>query len=61
MSGVTHLANAALLQANPQRAARLFFDDARVHIELPAAQVTVMVPGEVTVYLRAFDRLAPRR
>jgi hypothetical protein len=34
------------------------FDDARVHVELLAAQVTVTVPGEVIVYLRAFDRLA---
>ena len=34
------------------------FDDARVHIELLAAQVTVTVPGEVIVYLRAFDQLA---
>lgn len=33
------------------------FDDARVHIELLAAQVTVTAPGEVIVYLRAFDQL----
>jgi transcriptional regulator with XRE-family HTH domain len=34
------------------------FDDRRVHVELLSAQVTVTVPGEVVVYLRAFDRLA---
>lgn len=34
------------------------FDDSRVHVELLSAQVTVTVPGEVVVYLRAFDRLA---
>jgi transcriptional regulator with XRE-family HTH domain len=34
------------------------FDDARVHVELLSAQVTVTVPGEIVVYLRAFDRLA---
>lgn len=34
------------------------FDDARVHVELLSAQVTVTVPGEVVVYLRAFDQLA---
>jgi len=34
------------------------FDDARVHVELLAAQVTVTVPGDVVVYLRAFDQLA---
>ena len=34
------------------------FDDARVHAELLAAQVTVTVPGEIVVYLRAFDHLA---
>lgn len=34
------------------------FDDARVHVELLSAQVTVTVPGEIVVYLRAFDHLA---
>ena len=34
------------------------FDDARVHVETLTAQVTVTAPGEVVVYLRAFDRLA---
>ena len=34
------------------------FDDARVHIELLSAQVTVTAPGEVTLYLRAFDKLS---
>lgn len=34
------------------------FDDARVHVELLAAQVTITVPGEVVMYLRAFDQLA---
>ena len=34
------------------------FDDAQVHVELLAAQVTVTVPGEVILYLRAFDKLA---
>ena len=35
------------------------FDDTRVHVETLTAQVTVTVPGEVIVYLRAFDELAP--
>ncbi len=34
------------------------FDDARVHVELLSAQVTVTVPSEVVLYLRAFDKLA---
>jgi transcriptional regulator with XRE-family HTH domain len=34
------------------------FDDTRVHVELLSAQVTLTVPGEVTQYLRAFERLA---
>lgn len=34
------------------------FDDAAVHVELLSAQVTVTVPGEIVVYLRAFDELA---
>ena len=34
------------------------FDDARVHVELLSAQVTVTAPGEITLYLRAFDKLA---
>lgn len=34
------------------------FDDAQVHVELLSAQVTVTVPREVTLYLRAFDKLA---
>jgi transcriptional regulator with XRE-family HTH domain len=34
------------------------FDDVRVHVELLSAQVTVTAPGEVTLYLRAFDKLA---
>ncbi len=33
------------------------FDDARVHVELLSAQVTVTVPGDVILYLRAFDKL----
>jgi transcriptional regulator with XRE-family HTH domain len=34
------------------------FDDATVHVELLSAQVTVTAPGEIVVYLRAFDQLA---
>lgn len=34
------------------------FDDARVHVELLSAQVTVTVPSEIVLYLRAFERLA---
>lgn len=34
------------------------FDDARVHVELLSAQVTLTAPGEVILYLRAFDQLA---
>jgi hypothetical protein len=33
------------------------FDDARVHVELLAARVTVTAPSELDVYLRAFTRL----
>jgi Domain of unknown function (DUF5753) len=33
------------------------FDDARVHVKLLSAQVTVTAPGEVVIYLRAFERL----
>jgi transcriptional regulator with XRE-family HTH domain len=34
------------------------FDDSTVHVELLSAQVTVTVPGEIVIYLRAFDQLA---
>jgi transcriptional regulator with XRE-family HTH domain len=34
------------------------FDDATVHVELLSALVTVTAPGEIVVYLRAFDQLA---
>jgi len=34
------------------------FDDNRVHIELLSAQVTVTVPSEIVLYVRAFERLA---
>jgi len=34
------------------------FDDARVRVELLSAQVTVTAPGEITLYARAFDKLA---
>ncbi len=34
------------------------FDDDRVHVELLSAQVTVTAPSEVTLYVRAFERLA---
>ena len=34
------------------------FDDERVHIELLSAQVTVTAPSEITLYVRAFERLA---
>jgi hypothetical protein len=34
------------------------FDDTTVHVETLTAQVTVTAPGEVVVYLRAFDQLA---
>ncbi len=33
------------------------FDDARVHVELLTAQVTVIAPGEVRDYLKAFTEL----
>jgi hypothetical protein len=47
-------------QARPMWTLEAFniFDDARVHVELLSAQVTVTAPGEVIVYLRAFDQLA---
>lgn len=47
-------------QARPMWTLEAFnaFDDARVHVELLSAQVTVTAPGDVVVYLRAFDRLA---
>jgi hypothetical protein len=34
------------------------FDDERVSVELLSAQVTVTAPSEVTLYVRAFERLA---
>lgn len=34
------------------------FDDERVHVELLSAHVTVTAPGEITLYVRAFERLA---
>jgi transcriptional regulator with XRE-family HTH domain len=34
------------------------FDDSRVHVELLSAQVTVTAPSEITLYVRAFERLA---
>jgi hypothetical protein len=34
------------------------FDDERVIIELLSAQVTVTAPSEITLYVRAFERLA---
>lgn len=34
------------------------FDDERVHVELLSAQVTVTAPSEITLYVRAFDKLA---
>jgi transcriptional regulator with XRE-family HTH domain len=34
------------------------FDDARVHVELLSAQVTVTAPSEITLYVRAFEKLA---
>lgn len=34
------------------------FDDARVHVELLSAQVTVTAPTEVALYLHAFGKLA---
>lgn len=34
------------------------FDDSRVHVELLSAQVTVTVPSEIVLYVRAFERLS---
>jgi transcriptional regulator with XRE-family HTH domain len=34
------------------------FDNERVHVELLSAQVTVTAPSEITLYVRAFDKLA---
>ena len=34
------------------------FDDYRVHVELLSAQVTVTAPSEITLYVRAFEKLA---
>jgi len=36
----------------------IVFDDARVDVELLSALVTVTAPGEITLYARAFDKLA---
>ncbi|GAA1500279.1 helix-turn-helix transcriptional regulator [Streptomyces synnematoformans] len=33
------------------------FDDQRVHVELLSAQITVTSPGEITLYLKAFEEL----
>ncbi|HLK02513.1 MAG TPA: helix-turn-helix transcriptional regulator [Streptosporangiaceae bacterium] len=34
------------------------FDNARVHVELLSAQVTVTAPSEIMLYVRAFEKLA---
>jgi transcriptional regulator with XRE-family HTH domain len=34
------------------------FDGERVHVELLSAQVTVTAPSEITLYVRAFEKLA---
>ena len=34
------------------------FDNERVHIELLSAQITVTAPSEITLYVRAFEKLA---
>lgn len=34
------------------------FDDERIHVELLSAQVTVTAPSEITLYVRAFEKLA---
>jgi hypothetical protein len=34
------------------------FDDSRVRVELLSAQVTVTAPSEITLYVRAFEKLA---
>ena len=34
------------------------YDDERVLVELLSAQVTVTTPSEITLYARAFDKLA---
>jgi transcriptional regulator with XRE-family HTH domain len=34
------------------------FDDARVHVELLSAQVTITTPSEIVMYARAFEKLA---
>ena len=34
------------------------FDDERVHVELLSAQVTITTPSEITLYVRAFEKLA---
>jgi hypothetical protein len=34
------------------------FDNERVHVELLSAQVTVTAPSEITLYVRAFEKLA---
>jgi transcriptional regulator with XRE-family HTH domain len=63
--GITSMPNVRLgiipftVEARPMWTVEAFtvFDNARVHVELLSAQVTVTVPGEVVVYLRAFDQL----
>jgi Domain of unknown function (DUF5753) len=42
----------------PPGVAFTVFDDARVHIELLSAQVTVTTPSEIVLYARAFEQLA---
>ena len=34
------------------------FDDERLHVELLSAQVSVTAPSEITLYVRAFEKLA---
>jgi transcriptional regulator with XRE-family HTH domain len=44
--------------AVPSVSLGVIFDDSRVHVELLSAQVTVTAPSEITLYARAFDKLA---
>ena len=63
MAALPSVALGVIPAAAPERAAWpleqfTVFDDERVHVELLSAQVTVTAPGEVTLYVRAFERLA---
>ena len=63
IGGLPSIALGVIPAAAPERPAWpleqfTVFDDERVHVELLSAHVTVTAPSEITLYVRAFERLA---